>query len=130
MKYLASISATVLLLIGCAGPSGRVVSPSSVQMTHSAYLGKSIMLFILDNGTPYAKKQLKTGKRLYAWNSRRSGFGTYIPRTRWNDEERDFMRSECEVRITTSSKGKILSIAARNSIRKNWDVNSCADYLK
>jgi len=130
MKYLTIIFITVLLLIGCAGSSGRAVSPSSVQMTHSAYLGKSIMLFILDNGTPYAKKQLKTGKLLYAWNSRRSGFSTNIPRTRWDHEKRDFMRSECEVRITTSVKGKILFITARNDIRKDWDADSCADYLK
>jgi len=130
MKYLAITLITALLMIGCAESSRRAVSPRSVQMTHSAYLGKSITLFILDNGTPYAKRQLKAGKRLYAWNSKRSGFNTYAPRTRWDHEERDFMRSECEVRIATSSKGRILSITARNDIRKDWDADACADYLK
>jgi len=130
MQYRYIIMLAALFLVGCMAPSGRVSSPNRVAMTHSAYLGKSITLFILDNGTPYIHKQLKNGQHFYAWNSRRSGFDTSISRTAWDDERSDLMNSLCEVRIYTSSKGSIFSISAYNDVSKNWDADACTAYLK
>jgi len=71
MKYLSVGCITALLVLnGCSELSGSGVSPSRVQMTHSAYLGKKLGIFILGNGAPYQSKVLPNGSKVYAWNSK------------------------------------------------------------
>lgn len=125
MKHLFMAIVSVILL-GCAPSNGRV-TPSTVQMTHSAFLGKKITLFILSNGAPYHKRRTPNGGAVYAWNSRTL---TLLPRTRppWDDDH--FMESECEIRIYTEANGRVRSIFALNDPSHDWDPSACADYLK
>lgn len=107
-----------LLLTGCS--TRPIYTPSSVQIRYSAFLGKTIPLFILSNGVPYSKKSLPDGRTLHAWNSERNGFILYQKREhrfRFGLDD-DFMKSECEIRMLTNTQGKIISILAFNNPRK------------
>ncbi len=131
MRYfiLMLFVANILFVSGCTKPSPEDKSTKKVQMRHSAYLGKSITLFILDNGTPYANRKLKDGRVVYAWNSGRVGAAIYPYKygTFWED---DFMKDECEIRLIVSADKKIQQIYALDNFYKNWDPSDCSDFLK
>jgi len=130
MKYLSVGCITVLLVLlnGCSGLSGSSVSPSRVQMTHSAYLGKKLGIFILGNGAPYHSKVLSNGSKVYAWNSKIPVRHPYLSSL---DGAMDhFSDSECEIRIYTGADGRVSHIVALNDPGKDWDADACADYLK
>ncbi len=116
-----------LLLTACSSSSAPSIKTQTIQIRYSAYLGKTIPLFILDNGAPYHSKKLANGNTLYAWNSGQYRIYTTI-RREWEGD--DFMKSECEIRLLANPKGRILRISALRNTSKDWDPQSCRDYLK
>lgn len=119
----------LLSLTGCVSQPNQADTQITTQIRYSAYLGKTIPLFILGNGTPYSKKVLSDGSRRYTWNSGKSTpyrhstlLGEWI--------EDDWMQGECEIQILTDPQGRITAIYARSDRKKNWDAARCRDYLK
>ncbi len=128
MKYLFGSIAALLVWTGCSGVSGSTVTPRRVEMTHSAYLGKKLGVFILENGAPYQSKMLSNGTKMYAWNSK---IPVRHPYTSSLDKVMDhFSDSECEIWIYTGTDGRISRIVALNDTGRDWDADACADYLK
>ena len=129
MVRLYKLVAVLLLVSGCfRSPDSNATHVT--QMTHSAYLGKRMILFILDNGSPYLKKHLKHGGYHYKWHSGDNSLIGLQSRQRWEGREDRFLESECEVDIYVSSKDRIVSIFAYTDWSKRWDVDACARYLK
>ena len=116
-------------LTGCLPQPGQVNTQTTTQIRYSAYLGKTVPLFILGNGTPYSKQILSDGSRRYAWNSGSSKPHRYnVLLGEW--EEDDWMYGECEIQMLTNPQGHITAIYAYTNRRKNWDATRCRDYLK
>ena len=122
MKYLP-LGIALFLLAGCATAPSSQAPTRSVQMRHSAYLGKKIGLFIIGTGAPYSKQHYGN-KTVYAWNSQRA-----LPFTRRHRGEQ-WMKGICEVRIYTKSDDRIYAIYALENDSENWDIDACAEYLK
>ena len=119
----------LLSLTGCVSQPDQTNTPTTTQIRYSAYLGKTISLFILGNGVPYNKEVLPNGNRRYAWNSERNTpYKDSILLKEWAED--DWMQGECEILILTDPKGRITTIYARNDQRRNWDAARCRDYLK
>ncbi len=128
-RIIFSLLVGLLSLTGCVSQPDQANTSSTIQIRYSAYLGKTIPLFILGNGTPYRKKVLPDGSKRYAWNSgnnRPYRHSTLIGE--W--EKDDWMHGECEIQLLTDSQGRITAIYAYNNRRKNWDAGRCRDYLK
>lgn len=129
MKKLLSLPLLLILTLGCSSTNATLDKTTTVQIRYSAFLGKTIPLFILSNGIPYSKKNVANGNKLYAWNSESigypyhyrdgNGFGVANPR-----------RSQCEISMLVNPKGRIVSITAMNNFRKNWHADRCRDFLK
>lgn len=119
----------LLSLTGCVSQPDQANTPTTTQIRYSAYLGKTIPLFILENGIPYSKKVLPDGSRRYAWNSgRNTPYRHPALLGKWAED--DWMRGECEIQILTDPQGRITTIYAHSDRRKNWDAARCRDYLK
>ncbi len=117
------------LLSGCSTSSMPSTKAASIPIHYSAYLGKTVPLFILDNGTPYHSQHLADNNTLYAWNSGQHNM--YTHHTIHDDFGEDaFIKSECEIRLLANPKGQIIAITALSSRQKNWEAARCRDYLK
>jgi len=118
---------SAMFMASCTTPN-NTNQPKIEQIRYSMFLGKTITRFILDNGTPYKRQQLSNGNLVYSWNSKQYDFPKYNIITKEYDD--DFMNSECEIRINTTAKGKIISIFALRDQAKDWDPSECRDFLK
>jgi hypothetical protein len=116
--------ATLFFLVGCTSSPDLQTSNKTIQMRHSAYLGKKIGLFVLGVGMPYAKR-VSRDKVIYRWNS-----GNPLPYPRFDDKDDYWMDGECEIEIYTRFDGHIAAIYAQDNRAKNWDITACAKYLK
>jgi len=123
--YRSYLIIALLFLTGCTPPPSSHTASKTVQMRHSAYLGKKIGIFIMGAGVPYAKNA-SSGKIVYAWNSKRS---SPYPRI-LHEREEHWMDGECEVRLYTKPNGRIYAIYALEDSTNNWHVDACAYYLK
>ena len=119
----------LFLLTGCVSQPDQTNIPTTTQIRYSAYLGKTVPLFILGNGTPYSKKVLSDGSRRYAWNSGRNTPYRH-PTLLGGEVEDGWMRGECEIQILTDPQGRITAIYAHSDRRRNWNAARCHDYLK
>ncbi len=115
----------LLFLVGCTSSLDPQPTHKTIQMRHSAYLGKKIGLFILGVGVPYAKS-VSAKKIVYKWSSRH--FLPYPQLLR--DVGEHWMDGECEVRLYTKPDGRIYAIYALESSAENWDIDACTKYLK
>jgi hypothetical protein len=120
MKRIGRTLGTVLpallglgVLVGCRG------TPQPPRpVTQSPYLGRKLVKFVVDNGSPYRKIPLKNGGALLEW---RSDFGKLIAVAMGRSDE---MLDRCELRLEVD-KDQI--------IRRIWileDSAKCHGVLK
>ena len=125
MKKLIAIFLLLFLVVACTSTYDAHPAYSKPKKVSSRYIGKKIILFILNNGAPYSKISTSNNHFIYLWRSETKWFEPH------KKEDEIFLNENqiCKLRIYTNSKKIITNIVAENNDRQNLSVDACRDYL-